>query len=96
LLSRGVDRCGETMMGEFGLVHDGALPQLAQGLTNAARERLNGDLHHLAADLVLSHFPRQEDGRFPWESLFCLHPMNPTFPRVGVGRSCQFVPAPAR
>ncbi len=25
LLSRGVDRCGETMMGEFGLVHDGEL-----------------------------------------------------------------------
>lgn len=65
LLSRGVDRCGETMMGEFGLVHDSALPQLAQGLTTAARERLDGDLHHLAADLVLSHFPRQEDGRFP-------------------------------
>jgi hypothetical protein len=52
---------------EFGLVHDSSLPQLAQGLTNAARERLDGDLHHLAVDLVMSHFPRQDDGRFPLE-----------------------------
>ncbi len=65
LLSRGVDRCGETMMGEFGLAHDSALPQLEQGLPTAARERLEEDLHHLASDLVLSHFPRQEDGRLP-------------------------------
>ncbi|HEY4386645.1 MAG TPA: hypothetical protein VGN34_19490, partial [Ktedonobacteraceae bacterium] len=65
LLSRGVDRCSETMMDEVGLVHDSVLQQLAQGLTNVARERLDEDLHYLASDLVMSHFPLQEDGRFP-------------------------------
>jgi hypothetical protein len=64
-LARGVDRCGETMMKEFGLVHDEALSQLAQGLTDVARERLEKDLRYLAPNLVMSHFPRQEDGRFP-------------------------------
>lgn len=62
--ARGVDRCSETMMSEMGLAYDSALPQMAQGLTSAARKRLDGDLKHLAADLVTSYFPRQEDGRF--------------------------------
>ncbi len=72
LLSQGVDRCSEPVMSELGLVYDDALPQLVQGLTVAARERLDGDLHHLAADLLVSHFPRQEDGRFPLEAMVLL------------------------
>src|SRR5579884_2201157 len=64
LLAQGVDRCSETMMSEMGLAYDSTLPQLAQGLTSEAQERLDDDLKHLGADLVTSYFPRREDGRF--------------------------------
>ncbi len=65
LLANGSDRCGAGMMDEFGLVHDRELLQMALGLTEGGRQRLDDDLQHLAPDLVASHFPREEDGRFP-------------------------------
>lgn len=62
ILTRGIERCSEAVWQEFGLVYDNTFRQVYDGLTDGAREQLDDDLRHLAADQLLSNFPRDPDG----------------------------------
>lgn len=68
LLSRGVERCSQEMEQALGLVRAPDLLSLAAELTDDARPLFETDLAHLAPDLVMRSFPRDEDGRLPLDT----------------------------
>lgn len=64
-LERGIERCSEACGRELGLVRAPDFHQVSATLTPSAQADLVDDLHHLAPDLLMSHFPREVDGRLP-------------------------------
>ncbi|HEY3992052.1 MAG TPA: hypothetical protein VGM01_04135 [Ktedonobacteraceae bacterium] len=59
----GIERCSEDAGQRLGVIRADNFEHSANDLTLEARATLNNDLQYLAPDLLMAHFPREEDGR---------------------------------
>lgn len=64
-LASGIERRSEALESALGLVRADDFSHLREQVASPSQSTLAADLHHLAPDLLMTHFPREADGRLP-------------------------------